>query len=113
MKTKYVTILGFLALMTMGLISCQKESAYEAEPANLRTASVPVSGSQITPVIIPGDNQGGNRTCAEVATFFNTTFENTLGPLEGEDRLGGTAGPITWTTDPTGTFITWTSTVPV
>jgi len=113
MKTKYVTIFGFLALMTMGLLSCQKESAYEAEPANLRTASVPASGSELIPVIIPGENPGGNRTCAEVATFFNTTFENTSGTMEGEDRLAGTVGPISWTTDPTGTYITWTSTVPV
>ncbi len=38
--------------------------------------SSPVSAEiHIPPYVIPGDNNGGNRTCAEVAAAFNTSFD--------------------------------------
>jgi len=76
------------ALSVMSLISCQEEFAHEAEPASLLTLSVPASGSKLIMVMIPGDNMGGNRTCAEVVTFFNTTFENTTGQIGGRRQTG-------------------------
>lgn len=38
-------------------------------------ASEPESDDGIIPYIIPGANNGGNRTCEEVAAEFNTTFD--------------------------------------
>lgn len=76
------------------------------------TASAPKSQGEITPYIIPGASQGGNRTCDEVATAygigsFDTSFEQINTPFTNNTA---TFGAITATTD--GTFVSWSIEVP-
>jgi hypothetical protein len=61
------------------IASCSKEATGDSEFEMLKkatvitvpTASQPVSlGEGVTPYLIPGSNNGGNRTCAEVATAW-------------------------------------------
>ncbi|RZS94745.1 immunoglobulin domain-containing protein [Cecembia calidifontis] len=81
------------------------------------TASTPKSNGGITPYIIPGENPGGNRTCAEVATAygisgFGTSFGqiDTPFPQNKATYTGSDGAVITATTD--GTFVTWSIVVP-
>jgi hypothetical protein len=118
--------LGFvLAFIIAGITACQVEdvelSVFSEEYStnelitlvNPEDASTPISTGGVTPYIIPGANPGGNRTCTEVATYFGFTFDFSSGRLSDGNQYAGTAGPISWSTDPTGTYVTWSSTVPV
>lgn len=66
--------------MTAVLASCSKEQTSDDE-GTLKSAKVtygastPISIAGVTPYIIPGENRGGNRTCSEVATYFNASFD--------------------------------------
>jgi hypothetical protein len=101
------------------LVSCEKEdmgkdlkdNKSKSDPVSL-TASDPVESSpesdgEIVPVIISGANNGGNRTCAEVAAAFETTFNYSTGKIDYEDGefLGDWPDGLTVTTD--GTYITF------
>lgn len=76
---KNLKIILAILLMTVLAISCSKEQTNGADEM-LKKATVvygpgtPVSMEGVVPYIIPGANQGGNRTCAEVASYFNTSF---------------------------------------
>ncbi|MFC0262233.1 immunoglobulin domain-containing protein [Fontibacter flavus] len=81
------------------------------------TTSTPKSNGGITPYIIPGANEGGNRTCAEVATAygiasFGTSFEQRNAPFADNKATftGSDGAVITATTD--GTFVSWSIEVP-
>jgi len=94
--------------------------------------SKPISNGDITPYIISGENEGGNRTCDEVATAYSTpektisylcgsekidyedftlpsanVFENinTIKDADGNDVLNPDCGKVSVTTD--GTFVSW------
>lgn len=68
-----------MLLMAALAVSCSKEPSNEVDEM-LKKATVvdgpgaPVSMEGVVPYIIPGANRGGNRTCEEVATYFNTSF---------------------------------------
>lgn len=100
MKTPKVLIAGLL--LAASIVSCNKDAGNSDQLFMLNG----------TPTVIAGANNGGNITCEEVATATGCTFSNTSGRI---DYYGGTGpwtvGPITWSTD--GTYVTWTSTVPV
>lgn len=84
------------------LFSCSKDSGNSFSPLTL-----PVGTS-----VFVGANNGGNVTCGEVATAAGCTFEETSGKIDYYGGGGGTVdGIITWTTD--GTYVNWSSTVPV
>ncbi|MDX5477806.1 MAG: hypothetical protein LPJ98_05070, partial [Cyclobacteriaceae bacterium] len=81
------------------------------------TASTPKSKGGITPYTIPGANEGGNRTCDEVATAygissFGTSFEQRNAPFADNKATftGSDGAVITATTD--GTFVSWSIEVP-
>jgi hypothetical protein len=76
------------------------------------TASTPKSVGGITPYIIPGANEGGNRTCGEVATAYGIgSFSNSFGQINAPfTNNTATFGAITATTD--GTLVSWTIDVP-
>jgi hypothetical protein len=71
----------FVILIVMAFVaSCSKEQTGNDESLLKKATivygpSTPLSVAGITPYIIPGENNGGNRTCAEVATYFNTSFD--------------------------------------
>ena len=75
-------------------------------------ASTPVSNGNITPYIIDGENQGGNRTCAEVGLAFFADAEYyefssaRVNYGDGGFDVDFPAG-LTVTTD--GTFVHWSS----
>lgn len=59
------------------------------------------------PVIIPGENAGGNRTCDEVAAYFGSPgFDFTSGKI---DYNGGCSGafPEGFTIETDGTNVSW------
>ena len=80
------------------------------------TASTPVSDGGVTPYIIPGENPGGNRTCAEVgAAYFedNEYYEFSTARINFE---GGTfdqnfPGGLIVVTD--GTYVSFSSSFPI
>lgn len=83
-------------MLTIFLVSCDKELADDGMVGFVNKSSVisiestPVSYNGITPVIITGANRGGNRTCAEVASAFNTTFDLCVDKLDyGDFDLDG------------------------
>ena len=102
MKTPKLLIAGFL--LAAAIVSCNKDAGNSDQYVVINgvTSAVPI------------DNDGGNVTCEEAAaaTGCITSFPYTSGKI---DYYGGTGpwtvGPITWSTD--GTYITWSSTVPV
>jgi hypothetical protein len=108
---KSTRILAFLALLLA--FACTQENfvqvADEANAIEFRSTS----DSGVVPVIIPGANSGGNRTCGEVSSYFGCDFDFTSGKVDCEGCTGGSAGPITWTYDAATKSITWSSTVPV
>ncbi|MCJ7448002.1 MAG: hypothetical protein MUO72_09925 [Bacteroidales bacterium] len=73
--------------MVASLVSCKKDNMEQGvlmsgqndfstfAAAIINNESSPISDGLITPVIISGANRGGNRTCAEVAEAFNTSFD--------------------------------------
>ena len=75
---KHTRILAFLALLLA--FACTQENLTPVSD-NLNslefrnTASTPVSSGGVTPYIIAGENPGGNRTCDEVGTAFETSFD--------------------------------------
>jgi hypothetical protein len=65
-----------ILIMFVFVVSCSKDSTNDND-AVLKGAvatgqSNPISDGGTIPYIIPGANRGGNRTCAEVATYFST-----------------------------------------
>jgi len=79
---KKLSFLFASLVMIAALISCNKEMTDDSgmlkkksgTTTTMNVPSDPISDNGIVPYIIPGSNRGGNRTCAEVATAFNTTF---------------------------------------
>lgn len=75
---KLNTLFVYILLIAVGT-SCSKEQTNEGD-SDLKGKSVvfsistPVSDAGIVPHIILGENRGGNRTCSEVAYYFNTSF---------------------------------------
>ena len=78
---KRIGYLLFTVIIVTALSSCSKELSEDNINGNLKkqviteiTESSPVSSMDIVPYLIPGANNGGNRSCAEVAEAFNTGF---------------------------------------
>lgn len=71
---KKINCLMAIVLILFIAASCSKESADDSnlilKNATGNVASLPVSSEGIEPLIIPGINKGGNRTCAEVGSAF-------------------------------------------
>lgn len=77
---KKITHLPAILFMFAAIVSCNKDMTDDSELDLLKKAkvgaaagkveSLPVSDGSIKPCIIPGANNGGNRTCAEVATAW-------------------------------------------
>jgi len=73
---KKLRLLALVLIMGAAFVSCDKTDETELD----LTAKSSISKVQIgqatpagvSPVIIPGENQGGNRTCAEVGAYFKT-----------------------------------------
>jgi len=75
---KKLNILAFILVMGIAFVSCDKGDVNDPD-ATLKKAvaegiSAPVSFEGVTPYIIPGENPGGNRTCAEVAAWAYDEF---------------------------------------
>jgi hypothetical protein len=83
---KKITYLFAALIMVAALGSCEKDNSgiLLKESSSDTGLSLPVSNGPdgipggiegITPEIIEGSSQGGNRTCAEVAEWFDTEFD--------------------------------------
>ncbi|EOZ92268.1 hypothetical protein A33Q_4361 [Indibacter alkaliphilus LW1] len=70
-------------------------------------ASSPTSAGGVMPYIIAGANAGGNRTCAEVSSAFNVSFESSTGKDDYGSEAQYDLGPFTIKMTG-GTFIEWT-----
>jgi hypothetical protein len=95
MKGIKIKLSLILALLVAGFYACQHEpiDVADANDAfNLKTGTVnnivsePVSDGGVTPYTIEGANPGGNRTCEEVATAFDTSFDLTIGQVNTDDE---------------------------
>lgn len=69
-------------------------------------ASSPTSSGGIMPYIIAGANSGGNRTCGEVESAFNVSFESSTGKDDYGSEAQYDLGPFTIKMTG-GTFIEW------
>lgn len=77
-EMKKVTYLFAALVMVAALSSCQQDdSEIMLKKANSDEygMSSPISFMGIVPQVIEGANNGGNRTCAEVAEWFETEFD--------------------------------------
>lgn len=112
MKPKYFGMMALASVLAVG--------ASGAVLAG-NVASEPVSEGGVTPYIIEGisgpNSQGGNRTCADVASAFDTTFKCGTDRVNYENGAfqGGFSDPseecmstaLTVSTD--GTYVTWSA----
>jgi hypothetical protein len=67
-KLSYLFVSLFIAA---ALFSCQKEGSNEIVLKSQTVKAVSGPETTVKPYIIPGDNNGGNRTCAEVEAAFS------------------------------------------
>ncbi|HOC48775.1 MAG TPA: hypothetical protein PKG68_08585 [Bacteroidales bacterium] len=71
---KKIYLLALILIMGIAYVSCDKSDATEFDVTVKSSLSEDPSGpatpAGVAPYIIPGANNGGNRTCAEVGTFF-------------------------------------------
>ena len=77
-EMKKLTYFFAALVMVAALGSCQQDdSEIVLKKANSDEygMSLPASFNQVVPQVIPGANKGGNRTCAEVADWFETEFD--------------------------------------
>jgi len=77
------------------------------------TASAPISDGGITPYIIEGENQGGNRTCAEVGKVFfgdPNYYEFSSDRVNFENGSFDPLFPTGLTVTTDGTYVSWSST---
>ncbi len=107
MKKIRVILISLLALAAG--FSCTKDSGMHFGKQFNDLQVMSVEGMDVIPV--QGDNNGGNITCEDVFNETGCSLESTSGKIDYDGGEGGTAGPITWTTD--GTYVDWNSTVPV
>jgi hypothetical protein len=89
-------LIGIL-LLTSLMASCSKEQTNNS----LLTSTFNSNGA----FILPGENNGGNVTCEEVATYTGCTFDYSSGRIDYYGGTGGTTGPIRWHTN--GTEVWW------
>jgi len=72
MKKLSYSLLGIILITSM--FSCEKEESFDSDLLKSKKTTTAVeaktSDSGVMPEIIPGDNRGGNRTCAEVGLHF-------------------------------------------
>jgi hypothetical protein len=94
-KTLITGVIAALAVVSAGPVTA---TATENIP------SAPTSDGGVMPYIIPGDSDGGNRTCDEVGAAFSATFafDFTTDKQDYEDNQPA-AGAGTWTFPWTGT----------
>jgi hypothetical protein len=106
-------ILAFIAMMFA--FACEKDSVVSSEMQSIEfrenIPSAPTSDGGIMPYIIPSENEGGNRTCGEVATAFEVEsgFEFTSDKIDYDDSNGSFSGdwPAGLTVNTDGTYVTW------
>lgn len=71
---KKLNLLALILIMGIAFVSCDKTDATEfdvmAKSSLSEDPSGPATPAGVAPFIIPGANNGGNRTCAEVGMFF-------------------------------------------
>jgi hypothetical protein len=71
---KKLNLLALILIAGIAFVSCDKTDENEFDVADKSSLAKAQSGQAtpagVTPVVIPGANPGGNRTCAEVGTFF-------------------------------------------
>lgn len=77
---KKLNIVFMSVLLAVLAVSCSKDAGVDdlnvtTKSSSVISTSTPISYNGIAPVIISGANRGGNRTCDEVASAFNTTFD--------------------------------------
>lgn len=77
-EMKKLTYLFAALVMVAALGSCQQDDGeimLKKSNSDDYGMSLPVSFNQVVPQVIEGANNGGNRTCAEVAEWFETEFD--------------------------------------
>jgi hypothetical protein len=77
-EMKKVMYLFAALVMVAALGSCQQDDSeimLKKAKSDESATSSPISFNGIVPQIIDGSNNGGNRTCAEVADWFDTEFD--------------------------------------
>lgn len=71
---KKFNLLALILVLGIALVSCDKSDENEfdvlAKSSVSEDPSGPATPGGVMPYIIPGANQGGNRTCSEVGAFF-------------------------------------------
>ena len=100
-------------LATEQIAAASKRAVAAPSSTSTITTSAPTSTGGVTPVIVPGANNGGNRTCAEVglalygdANYFQ--FSSDQVSYESGAFTGSFPAGLSVSTD--GTYVTWTST---
>jgi hypothetical protein len=81
-----------------------------------KVASSPVSAGGVTPYVIDGDNQGGNRTCAEVGYAFysdSNYFEFSSARTNYNSGSFDASFPSGLSVNTNGTNVSFTSTFPI
>lgn len=83
---KSIYVIASLIMVAL-LFSCEKQEMTDNQiapagdemsvkkSASVEDESTPISENGVTPYIIPGENRGGNRTCEEVAAYFDLPLD--------------------------------------
>jgi hypothetical protein len=103
---------GSLLIVTLLLAACSGMTA-DLGPQNdppLLVSSEPVSGGGIEPVLVVGENPGGNVTCEEAGAYFETSFEFSSERVNYQGGAFDQPWPTGLSVTTDGTFVSFTST---
>lgn len=104
-STVLMALAALMGLLALGLfISCgEKLSETPTAPSQVPTGLHKTSdGCGVTPTTYSDLGPGGNVECSQIGNY-----QFSSGRIDGGSQCGGTVGPITWSTDPTCTYVSW------
>lgn len=104
---KRLNLLALILVLGIAFVSCDKSDDSEFDVLTKSKQQAVSQGSQtaqtgVVPVVIPGENPGGNRTCAEVGAYFRNDpayFDYCGDRVDYEDFANGFPGGLSVTSD--------------
>lgn len=107
---RYLRFIGGGLALVLLLAACGQMAEVGPTSGPTAIASSPTSRlASVDPVIIPGENPGGNRTCEEVGAFFDTTFAFSSDRINYEGGSFDAAFPAGLSVSTDGTFVSFSS----
>lgn len=93
---------AFVVVLIIAALAAVSGCSVQSVTSRSTTGAEATRACTVAPVTY-GNLSGGTVEAGRVGSY-----QRTSGKLDGDRKRAGTAGPITWTTDATGTYVSWT-----